>query len=132
MDEEQAAWLAGLIQEITAHAEHSPGLTIEVEGNASQWIQVLAEADEAGLSSFVLNFPYRGRKGDPLEALADAGLKLPPGTEALIWEDDGYATIGIRPDVPLKALALLIGDVLEQFVGAAAGYDVSVEIKYGF
>lgn len=134
MDIEQATWLAELIQQAITQHEHNPCLTIEVEGNSRQWIQVVPEKETDGeqLGGFVLNFAYRKQKGDPLEVLNKAGVKAPPGTEPLTWEDGGYATIWVRPDVPPVALALFAGNILERITGASEHDEIGVQIEYGF
>ncbi len=134
MDKEEATWLAEMILETAANLEDSPCLLIEVESKISQWVQVLLECDEESgqVGGFALNFPYRDHSGDPLTALQAAGLKPPPNTRALEWEDDGFATIWIRPDVPLVALALFANDILVRVVGASADATITVRIEYGY
>lgn len=134
MDKEEATWLAELILEAAAGLEDNPCLLIEVESKTSQWIQVLPERDEdtGGVGGFALNYPYRDRSGDPLLTLQSAGLKPPPDTQALDWEDDGFATIWIRPDVPLVALALFANDILVRVVGAEPDAAIAVRIEYGY
>lgn len=134
MDAQQALWLSGLILQALAELEHSPGLTIEVVDNEHLWVQLLPEeAEENGtLAGFVLNFPYRRRSGDPLQTMRDATLKPPPGTRTLLWEDNGYARIWLRPDVPLVGLAHFVGDVLERIVGAPPNAELAVRIEYGY
>ncbi|MBN1429225.1 MAG: hypothetical protein JXB07_12695 [Anaerolineae bacterium] len=134
MDKEEAIWLAELIVEAAADLEDSPGLLIEVESKTSQWVQVLIEQDEESrqISGFALNFPYTDHSGDPLIVLEAAGLKLPPDTRALEWEDDGFATIWIRPDIPLVALALFANDILTRVVGAQVDAPITVRLEYGY
>jgi hypothetical protein len=134
MDAETAIWLAGLIAQAVTALEHSPGMTVEDEANSAHWLQIVAEeADgEPRLGGFVLNFPYREHQGDPLETLQQTGLRIPPGTRVEHWEDGGFATIWVRPDVPLVALAHFVGDILARITGAEASAELAVKIEYGF
>ncbi|HEC23851.1 MAG TPA: hypothetical protein ENI95_13135 [Chloroflexi bacterium] len=134
MDREMALWLAELIRQAVEVLEHDPGLTLEVDDHPHLWLQILLEADEetGALKGYILNFPYRSQTGDPLEAIARAGLLAPPDTKILEWEEGGYARIWIRPDAPLLALALFIGDLLEKIVGMPEGETFSVQIEYGY
>lgn len=135
MDRETANWLAELIQQATSELEYNPGLTVEVETDATKWLQVLPEEDEETaelLGGYVLNFPYRNHSGDPLLAMQSVGLSLPPDTRALEWEDNGHAMVWIRPDIPLVALALFIGDILTKITGAPDDSEFTVQIEYGF
>ena len=108
MDQDEAIWLTGLILEAIGSLDDGPCLTVEVENNLNQWVQVLFEHndDDGSLQGFTLNFPYRENTGDPLETLARAGLSLPPDTRTVEWEDGGFASIWVRPDAPVVALAL--------------------------
>src|SRR5690606_41247663 len=96
-------------------------MTIEADDRPDYWLQILPEASEhdGQLEGFVLNFPYRGHTGDPVETLRQRGLTPPPGTETREWEDNAFAMIWIRPDVPLVGLAHFAGDILQVIVGAA-------------
>jgi hypothetical protein len=134
MDAEQAVWLAGLLQQSVEQLQHHPGLTIEVEGSAELWAQVIPEPDELdeSLHGFLLNFPYRGKQGDPLDTIAAAGLSAPPGTKTLAWEDGGVARLWIRPDVPLVAFSFFIGHLLENIVDAPAEAELAVDFDVGF
>lgn len=134
IDQDEAVWLAEVMMEAVAHLDDKPGLTAEVEGNQNQWVQVVFEQnDEDGsLSGFKLNFPYRGRAGDPVKTLSEAGLSLPPDSVAVDWEDGGFATIWVRPDAPVVALAHFIGDILEHVIGAAPTSTLTAQIEYGF
>jgi hypothetical protein len=134
MDAEQAVWLAGLLQQAVDQLQHHPGLTIEVEGSAEFWVQVIPELDDSGesLHGFLLNFPYRGQQGDPLDTIAAAGLSAPPTTKTLAWEDGGVARLWIRPDVPLVAFSLFIGHILENIVDAPADAGLAVDFDAGF
>jgi hypothetical protein len=134
MDREEAVWLAEMIVEATADLEDNPCLLIEVEAVPNQWIQLLPEHDNTSteVDGFALNFPYRGCSGDPLLILQARGLKPPPDTHAVEWEDDGFATIWIRPDVPLVALALFANDILIRVVGAKDNAAITVRIEYGY
>ena len=133
MDQEVAIWLAEVVMEAVANLDENPGLTVEVEGSVNQWVQVLFEkADDGSLDGFNLNFPYRDKAGDPTLTLAQAGLSLPPGTASVDWEDGGFATIWVRPDAPVVALAHFIGDILERVIGAAPGSPITAQIEYGF
>lgn len=133
LDQDEAIWLAEVLLEAVAHLEDAPGVTVEAEGNANQWLQVLFDNDEEGiLGGFTLNFPYRTFSVDPLAALTKAGIKLPPNTRTVEWEDGGFATIWIRSDAPVVALAHLIGDILQNIVGAAPGTVLAAQIEYGY
>jgi len=134
MDQEEAVWLTGLILEAISSLDEGPCLTVEVEHNLNQWVQVLFEYndDDGSLQGFTLNFPYRDKSGDPLETLAAAGLSLPPDTRTVEWEDGGFASIWVRPDAPVVALALFLGDILQKVVGADAGATLTVQIEYGY
>lgn len=135
MDLEVAEWLAELILQAANEISRRPGLTIEVEDDASNWVQVVLESDEetpGSLSGYVLNFPQQFSPGSADAALREAGLSLPPGTRVLAHEPGAYGTIWIRPDIPVAALALLIGDIIEKANGAPAGSEVNVLIEYGF
>lgn len=135
MDIEQATWLANLIEQAISVVEDGPGLTIELESDPRRWVQLVPEEHEAAagqLAGFLINLPYRDWRGDPLHSLAQAGLNLPPDTRVLSWEDDGHATLWLRPDVPLTPLALLIGELFERFLGVDTEIDLTVQIEYGF
>jgi len=134
VDREEAIWLAEMILEASAHLDDKPGLLIEVESKASQWVQLLLEQDENSekLGGFVLNFPYNSHSGDPLKTLESTGMKLPPDSQALEWEDGGFATIWLRPDVPLVALALFVNDILTRVAGASADASITVQIERGY
>lgn len=134
MDAQQALWLSGLILQALAELEHSPGLTIEVVEDERLWTQLLPEESEedGALAGFVINFPYRDHSGDPLQTMRDITLKPPPGTRTIAWEDDGYARIWLRPDVPLVGLAHFVGDVLERIVGVPQNAELAVRIEYGY
>jgi hypothetical protein len=134
MDAEQAVWLAGLIQQAVDQLRHRPGLTIEVEGSAELWIQVIPELDDSGekLDGFILNFPYRGQHGDPLDVITASGLSAPPDTKVLEWEDGGSARLWIRPDVPLVAFSFFIGHILENIVDAPGDAELAVDFEVGF
>ena len=134
IDQDEAVWLAEVMMEAVANLDDRPGVTVEVDGSRNQWVQVLFEQhDEDGsLGGYNLNFPYRGRAGDPIKVLTEAGLSLPPDTSAVDWEDGGFATIWVRPDAPVVALAHFIGDILERVIGAAPGSKVTAQIEYGF
>ncbi len=134
MDAEVAIWLGELIGRAVVELEFAPGLTIEVDDDTSQWLQLIPEESPAdgSLAGFLLNFPYRSWAGDPLEQLAEAGLMLPPGTQVVGWEDGAHAAIRLRPDVPLVGLAHFAGDILEKIVGASPEAELSVQVEYGF
>lgn len=134
MDAEEAIWLAELIAQAVAELAHSPGLTIEVHGDANLWLQVLPEESEIDgkLAGFILNFPYRLSSGDPLSTLAALGLKPPPGTHSVEWQDGAFARLLVRPDVPLVGLAHFAGDLLQHIVGAPPGAELTVQIEHGF
>lgn len=133
IDQDEAIWMAELIMEAVANLEDNPGLTVEVEGNLDQWVQVLFDInDEGHLAGFKLNFPYRAHAGDPVLEMQRIGMILPPDTQGVEWEDGGFATIWVRPDAPVVALAHFIGDILERVTGAIPGASLTVQIEYGF
>lgn len=129
-----AQWLGGIIYETTDNLAHNPGLTIEVESDSTRWVQLILEVDpeDQSLGGMILNFPYREHKGDPLRTLTAADLKPPPGSETLEWEDGGFARIWVRPDVPLIALAMFIGDILLKVEGAKEEFEITVQVEYGY
>lgn len=134
MDSEEAIWLAEIIMEAVSNLDDNPGVTVEIEGNDNQWVQVIFQQNEVdgALAGFNLNFPYRGMAGDPIVTLTQAGLSLPPDTRAEDWEDGGFATIWVRPDAPIVALAHFIGDILERAIGASPDSSITTQIEYGF
>lgn len=134
LEADVAIWLGELIGKAVVELEHKPGMTVEVDGEPNQWVQVIPEASQVTgeLGGFVLNFPYRGHTGDPVETLREEGLLPPPGTESREWEDDGFAMIWLRPDVPLVALAHFTGDVLHSIVGAPPDAELAVDFSYGY
>lgn len=129
-----AQWLAGLIDEAITNLAYNPGLTIETEGDNNRWAQLIPEVDpeDQSLSGIILNFAYQKHKGDPLETIKSSGLRPPPGSETLEWEDDGFARIWMRPDVPLIALSMFIGDILAKIEGAPEGFKITVKVEYGY
>lgn len=134
MEADVAIWLGELIGRAVVEMAHGPGLTIEVTEMPGLWLQVIPEeSDEtAGLGGFLLNFPYREPSGDPLDALAAAGVTPPPDTRLDRWEQGGFATLWVRPDIPLVGLAHFCGDILERLTGAPPNADLSVRYEYGF
>ncbi len=134
IEADQAIWLAGLIAQSIAAIEHSPGLTIEVENDPKQWIQVIPEADEIShiIDGFILNYPYQQRGVEPLDKLAESGLTPPPDTRIEVWEPGGFARLWIRPDVPLVGLAHFAIDILKKVTGANDDAELTVRIEYGF
>jgi len=134
LDADVAIWLGELVGKAVVELEHSPGMTIEADDRPDYWLQILPEASEhdGQLEGFVLNFPYRGHTGDPVETLRQRGLTPPPGTETREWEDNAFAMIWIRPDVPLVGLAHFAGDILQVIVGAARSAELSVQFDYGY
>jgi hypothetical protein len=134
MDADIAIWLGELIGRAVIEMAHSPGLTIEVTEMPDLWLQVIPEesTESAELGGFLLNFPYREPETDPLERLIAAGVSPPPDTRLERWEQGGYATLWIRPDVPLVGLAHFSGDILEHLTGAPPDADLSVRYEYGF
>ena len=135
MDIEQGQWIAELIGQALAGIENQPGLTIEVEDRAALWLQVLLESDEYDpkkLSGFVLNFPYRGFAEAPLQILHQHNITPPPDTKMLTWDKTQFATLWLRPDTPLIGLALFIGDIFSQIIGADNDADFNIQIEYGY
>jgi hypothetical protein len=133
MDVETAAWLAGLIRDASTSLAEHPGLMIEVENEPEKWVQVVMEVDDANaLSGFVINFPYVGFDQEPISTLQSCGLAVPPNSRTVHWESGGYATIWIRPEAPLFALALFIGDLFSEVEGISPESQLTVEIEYGF
>lgn len=133
-DADTAIWLGEMIGKAVVELQHSPGITVEVDKMPNEWVQVLPEASQltGQLSGFVLNFPYRGQEGDPVQTLLDAGLTPPPNTQSRAHEDDGFATIWVRPDTPLVGLAHFIGDILHTIVNADEEAEVNVQFDYGY
>lgn len=133
MDEKEAAWLAGLLRDASWQLDQGAGVTIEVVEDDEHWIQVLPTGDAAsGVEGYLVNFPYRGLEGSPLATLGQFGLLLPPGTKDRSWEDDGFATVEVRPDVPLVALAYLINDIFLKIMNVPESRELSVQLEYGF
>lgn len=134
LDADTAIWLGELIGKAVVELEHNPGLTVEVDDTPNQWVQVLPEASHVTgqLSGFVLNFPYRGHDGDPVQTLRDAGLTPPPNTQSRDYEDGGFAAVWIRPDVPLVGLAHFLGEILHGIVGADENAELAVQFDYGY
>lgn len=134
LDADVAIWLGELIGKAVVELEHAPGMTVEVQGVPKQWVQVIPEASQLDgqLAGFVLNFPYREQTGDPVDTLRGRGLMPPPGTESREWEDNGFAMIWIRPDVPLVGLAHFIGDILQTIIGTPQSAELNVQFDYGY
>jgi hypothetical protein len=134
VDADTAIWLGELLGKAVVEMEHSPGLIIEAEGRTGDWVQIIPEESEhdGTLAGFVVNFPYRGHAGSPLETLQTQGVKPPPGTQTRTWEDGGYATLWIRPDVPLVGLAHFAGDILEKLIGVPADSELTAQFEYGY
>lgn len=131
MDNEVAQWLSDLIRQTEAVLQQSPGLTVEVDEDTAIWVQVIPEPDESGdLSGYVLNLPYEDIFDEPLEHIAKVGIQLPPDSQVVGWEPGAFATLWVRPDIPLLPLTMLIGDVIEKIGGAPAGYNLNVEVLY--
>ncbi len=128
-----AGWLADLIQQTVEMLDSRPGLTCEVEGDEFNWVQVIPEPGQDGklLDSYLLNFAFRGHFGNPLEVLRHLGVSLPPGTRCLSWEDGSHATLRVRGDIPVAALALLVGSLHQKVGGAPDDLDLSVQIQHG-
>jgi hypothetical protein len=135
MDGAVAGWLAELIKQTTSEGAYSAGLTVEVDDHPESWVQIIPEMETDGsaqFSGFAINFPCRQRHASLQEALDLAGLKSPPDTQILAHEPGKYGTIWVRPDIPLLALALFAGDILEKLGGAPDDYEISVNIEHGF
>jgi hypothetical protein len=132
MDPEVANWLAGLIQQTITQLANRPCMIVEVEGDPKRWLQIIPQAESDQLSGLWLNFTYKNHQGNPLDTLEMADITAPPGSQSDTWEDNGYATIRIRPDVPILALTLFIGDLMECIVGAAPDDELSVQIEHGY
>ena len=133
-DADQAIWLAGLIARSIASIELSPGLTIEVEDEPKQWLQVIIESDDVtqNVVGFILNYPYQQHNAEPLDRLTETGLTVPPDTRIDAWEPGGFARLWIRPDVPLVGLAHFAIDILKKVTGADDSAELTVRIEYGF
>jgi hypothetical protein len=132
MDVEVAEWLSELIHQSVMEIEHGSGLTIEIDEHPENWLQIVPETDSNKvLSGFLMNFPYRTLHEDPLERLYSAGIKPPPGTSVTSVEGGAYATLLVRPDIPLIAFALFAADILEKIGGAEIPYEVSVQMMHG-
>jgi hypothetical protein len=134
VDADIAIWLGELLGKAVVELQHAPGLTVEAKGRSGDWVQIIPEESEHddSLAGFVVNFPYRGHTGSPLDTLQAQGVKPPPGTEAHTWEDGGYATLWIRPDVPLVGLAHFAGDILEKLIGTPADSELTAQFEYGY
>lgn len=132
MELEVATWLAELIQQALAVMEHRPGLTIEVEDDPSNWVQIIPESDVISeqLTGYSLNFPFRESGDEPEMYVKSAGLRLPPETQFTSWQRGSHITLWIRPDIPLVALALFASDILEKLGKARLGYEVNVQIMH--
>jgi hypothetical protein len=133
MDRDVAEWLAGLITQTVAGREHGAGLTCEVQDDPQRWMQIVPEWDEeeARLDSILLNFAHP-HTDEPLAVLARVCLKPPPDTRVETWEAGGYATLWIRPDIPVVALALFAGDIVEKVLEAPPGHELQAWIEYGY
>lgn len=133
MDNETAQWLASLIMQASTQLDHHPGLTIEVIEQPEHWVQVILETaeDSPQLTGFVINFPIRDTVTEPLELITGSGIQPPPGTR-LLNNITGSMSIWIRADIPLVALALLIGDVMHKVLGTPADSEFEVQVEYGF
>lgn len=133
MDAKEAAWLAGLIRDASWQIDEGAGLTIEIVGDPTHWVQVVpVGGGSEGLDHYLVNFSYRGNEGNPIQRLGQLGLMLPPDTQAPSWEDDGFATVTIRQDVPLVALAYLINDIFLKMMNVPPERELSVQMEYGF
>ena len=134
MDNETAQWFAGLLVQASTQLDHQPGLTIEVLEKPEYWLQVIFETDDdtKQITGFLLNFPFRESVTEPLELITTKGIVLPPDTRSLKYEPGGFASIWIRADIPLVALALLAGDLLAKVMGAPEEAEFEVQIEYGF
>jgi hypothetical protein len=133
IDPEMAEWLTSLIAQTLAQLERKPGLTCEVEGDAKRWVQVIPDADpESGqLGGILLNFTYHHDE-KPLALLERVGMKPPPNTRVTEWETGGFARLWIRPDIPVVALALFVGDIIEKVLEAPTGYELAAWIEHGY
>lgn len=133
MDHEVAEWLAELIQQTLSSLEHNPGLTIEVEDDPANWVQIIptSEGTTVQLAGFILNMPFRNIPDEPEPYLTAAGINLPPNTSLTSWERDSHITLLIRPDIPLVALALLIGDLLLKVGKASSHFEINVQVLHG-
>lgn len=132
MDKEIVNWLAGLIQQTITQLANRPCMIIEVEGDPKRWLQMIPQIEDDQLSGLWLNFTYKNHQGNPLHTLEMVDIIPPPGSQSDTWEDNGYATIQLRPDVPLLALTLFIGDLMERIVGTSPDDELSVQIEYGY
>jgi hypothetical protein len=135
MDRDVAQWLVELILQATHELSRSPGLTIEVENDGNNWVQVIPEEHEEQphrIAGYVVNFPQRFGDRALIDALQDAGVSLPSDTAVIAQEDNGYGTLLVRADIPLVVLALLVGDIVEKIGGAAPGSELNVQLEYGF
>ncbi len=134
MDKDVATWLAGMIKDASSiYHGNNKGLLIEVVDNPHQWVQVIPERDVDGqvVTAYILNLPYLGQARSPLEVLGEI-VQLPPGTQLMSWEADGFATLRLRPDIPLIPFSMLIGELFEELLTASTDYDLAVEYQTGF
>ena len=132
MKREMVLWLTGLIIQTLTQLEDKPSLTCEVEGDDSHWAQIVPEDSTSSgkLSGFTLNFAYR-HSDEPLAILKEVGLGLPPGSRVIEWEAGGFATLWLRPDLPVVALAHLTGDIIEKVQNTKGDYQLVAWIEHG-
>jgi hypothetical protein len=126
---------AELVLQAIHELSRRPGLTVEVEADRQNWVQVIPveHVEQPGsVSGFVVNFPERFGSRGLVDGLQEAGIRLPPDTALIAHEANSYGTLRVRADIPLVALALFVGAIIERIGGAAPGYELSVHIEYGF
>lgn len=131
IDPDVAQWLTGLLAQTFAQLERHPGLTCEVEEDPKRWVQVIPETTEGRLSGILLNFAYAHAE-EPLATLTRVDMTPPPDTRVAEWEADGFARLWIRPDIPVAALALFIGDIIEKVLEAPQNYALAAWIESGY
>ena len=132
MDPDMSKWLTSLITQTLAQLEQGAALTCEVQGDAGRWVQVVPEQDEedARLGGIVLNFAYR-HTDEPLTVLRRVGVQPPPDTQVAEWEANGFARLWVRPDIPVVALALFVGDIIEKVQQTPPDYELAAWIEHG-
>lgn len=133
MEKDVATWLASMIKDVSSVFHGNTGLLIEVVDNPHQWVQVIPERepDDQIVTGYILNLPYLGRTDSPQDVLAEI-VQLPPDTQLLTWETDGFATFRLRPDIPLIPFSMLIGELFEKLLAVSPGYDLAIEYQTGF
>src|SRR5258706_13789727 len=99
LDPEKAEWLADLITQATHAVDESPCLIVEVDGSPRQWVQVLPQmSDDASLSGYLINLPFRSPDKNPLSHLRQVGIPFPDISKVVEHEESAFATIWVGVD----------------------------------